>query len=125
MFIGVFLHICAFGGADYKAVVKQGVAVAFLVADAFARKPIAWKFPLPAELLNEGCADVEILRDLRAVKSLSLASGCVDVCVLSYFLLAIRKISPCQIFKKMNCRKIAQKRIGRRKNDTKIKVCRF
>lgn len=59
------------------------------------------------------------------VKSLSLASGYVDVCVLSYFLLAIRKISPCQIFKKMNCRKIAQKRIGRRKNDTKIKVCRF
>ena len=46
--------------------VKQGVAVAFLVADAFARKPIAWKFPLSAELLNEGCADVEILRDLRA-----------------------------------------------------------
>lgn len=61
-----FPFLFAFGGADYKAVVKQGVAVAFLVADAFARKPIAWKFSLPAKLLNEGCADVEILRDLRA-----------------------------------------------------------
>ena len=46
--------------------VKQDVAIAFLVANALARKTVAWKFPLPAELLNEGCADVEILRDLRA-----------------------------------------------------------
>ena len=36
MFIGVFLPLFAFGGADYKAVVKQGVAVAFLVANALA-----------------------------------------------------------------------------------------
>ena len=66
MRIGVYLPICAFGGADYKAVVKQGVAVAFIITDAFARKSIAWKFPLSAELLNEACADVEILRDLRS-----------------------------------------------------------
>ena len=66
MRIGVYLPICAFGGTDYKAVVKQGVAVAFLVAGTFARKPIAWKFPLPAELLNEGCAYVEILRSFRS-----------------------------------------------------------
>jgi len=66
MRITVFLPICAFGEADYIAVIKQGDAAAFFAADAFARKPIAWKFFLPAEPLNESCAYVEILRDLRA-----------------------------------------------------------
>ena len=41
MFIGVFLPLFAFGGANYKAVVKQRVAIAFLVADTFARKTVA------------------------------------------------------------------------------------
>ena len=46
--------------------VKQDVAIAFLVANALARKTVAREFALSAKLLNEGCADVEILRDLRA-----------------------------------------------------------
>ena len=36
MRITVFLPICAFGGADYKAAVKQDVAIAFLVSNALA-----------------------------------------------------------------------------------------
>lgn len=43
------------------------------------------------------------------VKSLSLASGRVNVCVFVYFLFSIRKISPCQISQNVKCYKIAQK----------------
>lgn len=63
-----FSFLRAFGGADYKAVVKQDVAIAFLVANALARKTVARQFALSAELLNKGCANIEILRHLCARK---------------------------------------------------------
>ena len=41
--------------------VEKDVAIAFLVANALARKTVAREFALSAELLDKGCADVEIL----------------------------------------------------------------
>ena len=68
MRIAVFLPICAFGGADYIAVIKQDVAIAFLVANVFAWKSITGQFSLPAKLLNERRSNIEILRNLSAGK---------------------------------------------------------
>lgn len=46
--------------------VEQDVTIAFLMANAFARKTVAWNFALSAKLLDKGCADLEILGYLCA-----------------------------------------------------------
>ncbi len=61
-----FSFLRAFCGADDKAVVEKDVAIAFLVANALARKTVARQFALSAELLDKGCVNIEILGYLCA-----------------------------------------------------------